>query len=66
MKSIVDYNQFLPWKNNLGASAVEVGPDDRSGMVYLHDPNLQLAAEIAIVTQRPLLIRGQPGSGKSY
>jgi MoxR-like ATPase len=31
----------------------------------LQDPDLQLAAETAIVTQRPLLIRGDPGSGKS-
>lgn len=66
MESLADYNQFLPWENDLEISdAFRVGPDDRSGAVYLHDPKLQLAAEIAIVTQRPLLIRGQPGSGKS-
>jgi MoxR-like ATPase len=65
MKSCADYNQFLPWKNNPDAKEIEVGPDDRTGMVYLDDLNLKLAAEIAIVTQRPLLIRGQPGSGKS-
>jgi MoxR-like ATPase len=65
MKSLSDYNQFLPWENDLNLPIEEVGPDDRSGSVYLHDPKLQLAAEIAIVTQRPLLIRGDPGSGKS-
>ncbi len=65
MSSYADYNQFLPWMNNPNATDIEVGPDDRTGMVYLCDPNLKLAAEIAIVTQRPLLIRGQPGSGKS-
>lgn len=65
MDSFANYNKFLPWENNYNTPAVEIGPDDRSGMVYLYDPKLQLAAEIAIVTQRPLLIRGQPGSGKS-
>lgn len=59
------YNQFLPWENKLEPSITELGPDDRSGLIYLHDPELQLAAETAIVTQRPLLIRGEPGSGKS-
>ncbi len=59
------YKQFLPWENDLSLSNVELGPDDRSGLIYLHDPKLQLAAETAIVTQRPLLVRGEPGSGKS-
>ncbi len=65
MESITDYNKFLPWENDLSTTASGVGPDNRSGLVYLPDPKLQLAAEIAIVTQRPLLIRGNPGSGKS-
>jgi MoxR-like ATPase len=61
-----DYNHFIPWvKDQAGPQVTGVGPDDRSGWVYLHDPKLQLCAEIAIVTQRPLLISGQPGSGKS-
>jgi len=59
------YNQFLPWENKIDPSITELGPDDRSGLIYLHDTELQLAAETAIVTQRPLLIRGEPGSGKS-
>lgn len=59
------YNQFLPWENKIEPSITELGPDDRSGLIYLHDAELQLAAETAIVTQRPLLIRGEPGSGKS-
>jgi MoxR-like ATPase len=65
MKSVEDYNKFLPWENDPDIMAVEIGPDDRSGLIYLHEPELQMAVEIAIVTQRPLLIRGQPGSGKS-
>jgi MoxR-like ATPase len=65
MRSNVKYNKFLPWENDLLTSFTGAGPDDRSGLVYLHDASLQLAAETAIVTQRPLLIRGEPGSGKS-
>ena len=59
------YRSFLPWENDPSLLAAGSGPDDRSGAVYLHDPHLQLAAETAIVTQRPLLLRGEPGCGKS-
>lgn len=65
MEPYADYRSFLPWENDPYPEDVKVGPDDRSGRIYLYDPKLQLAAEIAIVTQRPLLIRGDPGSGKS-
>jgi MoxR-like ATPase len=65
MNSKSSYNQFLPWRNDLDSRPSGIGPDTRSGLVYLHDPHLQLAAETAIVTQRPLLLRGEPGSGKS-
>lgn len=65
MESNADYKSFLPWKNDPYPEDTKIGPDDRSGRIYLYDPKLQLAAEIAIVTQRPLLIRGDPGSGKS-
>jgi MoxR-like ATPase len=65
MVSTDEYKKFLPWENSYKGVATGSGPDDRSGLVYLHDSNLQLATEIAIVTQRPLLIRGHPGSGKS-
>lgn len=63
MKSDIKYRQFLPWDKE--PSIAELGPDDRSGAVYHPDSGLQLAAETAIVTQRPLLIRGDPGTGKS-
>ena len=59
------YQSFLPWQNDLTTARAEGAGDDRSGLVYLHDPALQLAAETAIVTRRPLLIRGEPGTGKS-
>jgi MoxR-like ATPase len=61
----VTYTTFLPWKNQARTPEVGATPDDRSGSVYLEDPKLRLAAETAIVTQRPLLLRGEPGSGKS-
>ena len=40
-------------------------PDRRSGSVYVLDPDLKLAIEVALVTGRPLLLRGHPGGGKS-
>lgn len=64
MNQNIKYKQFLPWDNEQPSFA-ELGPDDRSGAVYHPDSRLQLAAETAIVAQRPLLIRGDPGSGKS-
>lgn len=63
MNPNIKYKQFLPWDEE--PSFAELGPDDRSGAVYYPDSELQLAAETAIVSQRPLLIRGDPGSGKS-
>ncbi len=65
MEHYASYKTFLPWNDESISEEVEVGPDDRSGRIYLYDSKLKLAAEIAIVTQRPLLIRGDPGSGKS-
>jgi MoxR-like ATPase len=40
-------------------------PDRRDGRVYVHDQDLTLAVNVALVTGRPLLLRGRPGSGKS-
>ncbi|MEU5464278.1 MoxR family ATPase [Streptomyces althioticus] len=40
-------------------------PDRRDGLVYVMPPDLQLAVEVAKATGRPLLLRGNPGSGKS-
>jgi MoxR-like ATPase len=39
--------------------------DHRGGAVYHMHPRLRLAVDLAIVTGRPLLVRGEPGSGKS-
>jgi MoxR-like ATPase len=40
-------------------------PDRRDGWIYDCDPELQLAVEVALTTGRPLLLRGDPGAGKS-
>ncbi|MFC4068608.1 AAA family ATPase [Actinoplanes subglobosus] len=41
------------------------GPDHRDGRVYLSTPETDLAIRVARATGRPLLLRGEPGSGKS-
>lgn len=40
-------------------------PDRRDGRVYDYDDETHLAVEVALATGRPLLLRGDPGSGKS-
>jgi MoxR-like ATPase len=40
-------------------------PDSRTGAVYKMPPALHLAIEVALTTGRPLLLRGEPGTGKS-
>lgn len=65
MKANDKYQSFLPWQNRPLDATREYGPDDRSGAVYLEDEKLRFVTEVAIVTQRPLLLRGEPGSGKS-
>jgi MoxR-like ATPase len=40
-------------------------PDSRSGAVYRMPSTLHLAVEVALTTGRPLLLRGEPGTGKS-
>ena len=59
------YISFLPWNNLEPLTDSEYRPDDRSGRFYRKDEKLQFITEVAIVTQRPLLLRGEPGSGKS-
>lgn len=41
--------------------------DRRDGNIYFldHDPALRMGIEAALITGRPLLLRGPPGSGKS-
>lgn len=40
-------------------------PDRRDGEAYVMSRKLELAVDIAYATGRPLLLRGDPGSGKS-
>lgn len=40
-------------------------PDRRDGTIYDYDDELHLAVEISLATGRPLLLRGDPGTGKS-
>mgnify|MGYP001413587329 CR=1 FL=1 len=40
-------------------------PDRRDGRIYEYDDLLKLVVEMALATGRPLLLRGEPGSGKS-
>ena len=40
-------------------------PDSRRGLVYRMPAELHLAVEVALTTGRPLLLRGEPGTGKS-
>lgn len=61
-----DYKQFLPWEQKPPSEKnEEFNVSQREGGFYLFDPGLKLVTEIAIVTGRPLLLRGEPGSGKS-
>jgi MoxR-like ATPase len=49
-----------------GASLrVPDAPDRRDGLVYVTTSEIELAVEVALATGRPLLLRGEPGSGKS-
>ncbi|WP_369035501.1 MULTISPECIES: AAA family ATPase [Streptomyces] len=41
------------------------GPDPRDGRVYVMPAGLALAVRVALATDRPLLLSGEPGSGKS-
>ncbi|MFI9827556.1 AAA family ATPase [Streptomyces sp. NPDC051913] len=40
-------------------------PDRRDGLGYVSHKRIELAVDVALATGRPLLLRGEPGSGKS-
>ncbi|MDH6214833.1 AAA family ATPase [Streptomyces pseudovenezuelae] len=47
------------------ADLVSHGPDARDGRVYDMSEDLRLAIDVALATDRPLLLSGDPGAGKS-
>lgn len=58
----------LPWNNEPLTAQTASGldePDRRDGRVYLYDEDTHLAIKVALATARPLLLRGDPGTGKS-
>lgn len=64
----LNYRERISLRDELSdasLSGVPESPDRRDGRVYVFDPAQKFAAEVALVTGRPLLLRGRPGSGKS-
>jgi MoxR-like ATPase len=49
----------------VGPTRVLDAPDRRDGRVYVMSRDIDLAVRVALATGRPLLLRGEPGSGKS-
>lgn len=55
-----------PFKNELAGDLPDTWrPDRRDGAMYVWDDDLDLATQVALATNRPLLLRGEPGCGKS-
>jgi MoxR-like ATPase len=61
-----EYTRFFS-AGGAGAPLPEQPPavDRRDGKVYVFTREIELAVNVALVTGRPLLVRGAPGSGKS-
>lgn len=68
-KPTLDFQALFPLRGgaHTPASAGETlaQPDSRRGLVYRLPAELHLAVEVAMTTGRPLLLRGEPGTGKS-
>jgi MoxR-like ATPase len=53
-------------KDQTSLGPAERAPGDLDdGAVYVYDPDIEMAVNVALATARPLLISGPPGSGKS-
>lgn len=64
----LDFEPLFELRNDPETPAVEPGltqPDRRDGAIYEMTGRLHLAVEVALTTGRPLLLRGEPGTGKS-
>lgn len=48
-----------------GPDRIHEAPDPRDGRVYVMSDDIDLAVRVTLATGRPLLLRGDPGSGKS-
>lgn len=59
-----DSSALTPAGLPAGRTALDA-PDRRDGRVYIMPSDVDLAVEVALATGRPLLLRGEPGSGKS-
>jgi MoxR-like ATPase len=61
------YRSFLPPLHDADPVDQAAGgvPDRRDGAVYVAGDDVLLAVDVALATGRPLLLRGEPGSGKS-
>jgi len=53
---------YPAWRTDL---PVPEALDRRDGRVYVAPPDTRLAVNVALATGRPLLLRGDPGTGKS-
>lgn len=61
-------HSFLPELRDadlIGDAGRTAAPDRRDGAVYVLDDQLRMAVDVSLATGRPLLLRGEPGSGKS-
>src|SRR5688572_13732933 len=59
------YSQVIGEFSNLAPDRRGPALDRRDGAVYHWRPELRLAVEAALTVGRPLLLLGDPGSGKS-
>jgi MoxR-like ATPase len=65
----IEFTPLFDLRGKSAASSRDRGslsqPDSRSGRIYRMPSALHLAVEVAMTTGRPLLLRGEPGTGKS-
>ena len=64
----LDFEPLFPLRSEpapVSAGSGLAQPDRRDGSIYSLSAELHLAVETALTTGRPLLLRGDPGTGKS-
>src|SRR5216110_1370233 len=60
-----DYERIFQAPSAAQSAGERSRRDRRDGAVYVWNPDLELAVNIALATERPLLVRGPSGIGKS-